>query len=102
MSARKLDHAVRKRRAPKVSIKFAPHLRSTLQLLAKVFAPPRFIIQRRAREIFSGKKFRGAQRIINAFAGDRIREARGVAEQGPTFAARAPSVPRARPESRNA
>ena len=51
MAAGEVDHAFGERRAPEVSVKLSPHLRSALQFTAKVLPPELFIVQRRAGEI---------------------------------------------------
>src|SRR5260370_19421057 len=102
MAAREFDHSFRKRRAPEVSIKLSPHLRSPLQFAPEVFAPAPFVIQRRARQIRIGEEFPRTQRVVNAFAGDWVGEAGGITEQRPTSAASVARVPGARRQAGNA
>src|SRR5258708_26004911 len=102
MAAGELDHAFGERGAPEVSVKLSPHLRSALQFAAKVLPPELFVIQRRAGEISISKQFHPAQRVVDAFASDRIGEAGRVAQQPPLLSPRLPASPTARLTSRKA
>src|SRR5438876_3619645 len=102
MTAREFDHSLSERRAPEVSIKLSPHLRSPLQFTTEVFAPTLLVIQRRAGQIGIGEKFRRTQRVVDAFAGYRVGEAGRITKQRPTLAASVAGVPRARRQPGNA
>ena len=48
---RELDHPIRERCSPEISIETTAHLRSALQLAAKILAPQLFVIERLARKV---------------------------------------------------
>src|SRR3989442_151606 len=100
--SKKFNHSIGERRAPEVSIKAPPHLRSALQFATEVFAPALFIIERRAGKIRIREKFRRAQSIIDSLTGYRIGETGRIAQQRPPTATRAAGIPSARRKTWNA